>query len=107
MRPSRAHSYSLKGLRLGSSIDTTFKPIAPELFRTYWGEGVGQPRRRVSGPRFDPQKTPEGLSSSASLFDSTMPIRLTPKATICSVMPYGIAFGLPYDAAGNAADVPF
>jgi hypothetical protein len=36
----------------------------------------------------------------------TMPIRLTPKTTIGSVMPYDLAFGLSYDAAGNAADVP-
>src|ERR1035437_4750189 len=35
-----------------------------------------------------------------------MPIRLTPKTTIGSVMPYDLAFGLSYDAAGNAADVP-
>src|ERR1035437_10575121 len=37
--------------------------------------------------------------------DCTMPIRLTPKTTIGSVMPYDLAFGLSYDAAGNAADV--
>src|ERR1035437_7120742 len=36
----------------------------------------------------------------------SMPIRLTPKTTIGSVMPYDLAFGLSYDAAGNAADVP-
>src|ERR1035437_7451582 len=35
-----------------------------------------------------------------------MPIRLTPKTTIGSVMPYDLAFGLSYDAAGNHALSP-
>src|ERR1035437_4079078 len=65
-----------------------------------WRLGTYRPRLR-GHPALHHRAGP-----STSFLVRTMPIRLTPKTTIGSVMPYDLAFGLSYDAAGNAADVP-
>src|SRR5450759_1152004 len=101
---------------LGRSPLFTLVAVAqPEQLVMIWSTGphMGSNRgaRMASYPMYqDFQKKTLAFSSVFCSFSTavslsfkvcSMPIRLTPKTTIGSVMPYDLAFGLSYDAAGN------
>src|ERR1035437_3040683 len=81
---------------MGHQVDRCFLVLVVRLL-----DQRNRPRQEVTDIRGQ-----AGIVTGHEDIRLSMPIRLTPKTTIGSVMPYDLAFGLSYDAAGNAADVP-